>query len=908
VHLVAQTIHVESDSLTEIASTPDQGRRWAPALSRLWGWLPQGSMLPDHVWAHRHHGILVLLWLHVPALFLFALTQGEGVVHSLFEASIVASFASGATALRSQRRLSTVVASVGLLTSSAVLVHLSGGVIEMHFHYFVMVGVVTLYQDWRPFLIAIAYVVVQHGVAGAVDPTTVYNHQGAIDHPWQWAAVHGFFILGMSATGLASWRLNETLLRAAADREERLAEAQALARLGSWELDLVTGRWVWSDELYRLFGVDPDEVNPSPETLLSRVHPDDQDALAGVRDAFEAGTAHAMDFRILLPDGTVRWVHSRGEVTARVDGVPAVVSGTVQDITERKRAEAELHDTLSLLNATLDSTADGILVVDGEGRIRSFNHKFVEMWRLPDALLAKGDDDEALAFVLSQIKDPEAFLAKVRELYAQPEANSHDLIEFRDGRTVERYSQPQRVDGAPVGRVWSFRDITERTRLERELAHQAFHDSLTGLANQALFRDRVTHALSRAARRQSELAVLFVDLDDFKTVNDSLGHTAGDALLVAVAERLRGCVRAADTAARLGGDEFALLVEDLGSRSDATGLADRLIDLLRQPFTIAGREIVVGASIGIAFHDPDTTTGQLLRNADIAMYTAKRGGKRRYEIFEPQMHAEAVERLEIQADLRRALDRGELTLQYQPIVALDTGRISGVEALVRWCHPERGLLAPNAFIPIAEETGLICELGRQVLVEACSQARAWQLPPLTVSVNLSPRQLQGDELIAHITEALEVSGLAPSTLVLEITEGAMMHDTEAIIAKLEVLKALGVKLAVDDFGTGYSSLSYLQRFPIDVLKIDRTFIGRIDSDDNSSSLIGAILSLARIMQLEAVAEGVETEAQADMLTQLGCDLAQGYYLARPMDAERLEEILRTGITRTVALEREAALV
>ncbi|MGH8975169.1 MAG: putative bifunctional diguanylate cyclase/phosphodiesterase, partial [Acidimicrobiia bacterium] len=742
--------------------------------------------------------------------------------------------------------------------------------------------------------------VLQHGVAGAVDPTVVYDHKAAIDNPWQYAALHGFFILGMSGTGLVSWRLNEALLRATADREEWLAEAQALARLGSWEADLVTGRLTWSDELYRLFGVEPGEVGTSARTLLSRVHPDDQEALAGLRATLESGSPFAMDFRILLPDGTVRWVHSRGAVTARHGDAPTLVSGTVQDISERKRADAEIHDTLSLLNATLDSTADGILVVDGDGRIRSFNRKFVEMWGLSESLLASGDDDEAISFVLSQLKDPEAFVAKVRELYAQPEVNSHDLIEFLDGRTVERYSQPQRVDGIPVGRVWSFRDISQRIRLEQELAHQAFHDSLTGLANQALFRDRVTHALARAARQRTQLAVLFVDLDDFKTVNDSLGHTAGDALLVAVAERLRDCLRASDTAARLGGDEFALLVEDLRCQADATGLADRLIAALREPFTIAGREIVVGASVGIAFDAADTTTGQLLRNADIAMYTAKRGGKRRYEIFQSEMHTAAVDRLEIEADLRRALDRRELTLQYQPIVALDTGRISGVEALVRWRHPERGLLAPDAFIPLAEETGLICELGRQILVGACTQARLWQRqrpqdPPLTVSVNLSPRQLQADDLISHVTEALEISELDPSTLVLEITEGAMMHDTDAIIARLQGLKALGVKLAVDDFGTGYSSLSYLQRFPIDILKVDRTFIGMIETDDNKSSLVEAIVSLARTMKLAAVAEGVETSTQVEMLRRVGCDLAQGFYLAPPMDAGDMDDVLRTGL-------------
>jgi diguanylate cyclase (GGDEF)-like protein len=872
--------------------------------NRLRRWLPRGRMLPDAVWAQRHRGILTLLWLHVPALFLYALVRGQSVAHSFLEAGAVAAFAAVGNALRAERRLSTVVVSLGLLTSSAVLVHLSGGLIEMHFHYFVIVGVVALYQDWRPFLIAIAYVVLQHGVAGVIDPTAVYDHAGAIRNPWQYAALHGFFILGMSGTGLVSWRLNEALLRDSADREERLAEAQAVARIGSWELDLATGRQVWSDELYRLFDVDPRTAVVSANSMLDRVHPDDQQVLARLRASFNSGTPSALDFRIILADGSVRWVHARGAVKEWRGGTPAVMSGTVQDITERKRAEAEVLDTLSLLNATLDSTADGILVVDLDGRIRSFNRKFVEMWNVPESVLAAGDNERALSCVLSQIKDPETFLAKVRELFAQPEVNSHDLIEFRDGRTIERYSQAQRVDGVPVGRVWSFRDITERVRLERELAHQAFHDSLTGLANQALFADRVRHALARATRHQTHLAVLFIDLDDFKTVNDSLGHIAGDALLMAVAERLGNCVRATDTAARLGGDEFALLLEDLHSEDEATALADRLIATINEPFLIAGREIVVGGSIGIAFDDVGTTTGQLLRNADIAMYTAKRGGKRRYAIFETEMHTAAVDRLEIQADLRRALDQRELTLQYQPIVALNSGRVVGVEALVRWRHPERGLLPPNTFIPIAEETGLICELGRQVLVEACIQARRWQQlrpqdPPLSVSVNLSPRQLQDDDLLAHLIEALTVSGLDASSLILEITEGAMLHDTEAMIDRLLKLKELGVKVALDDFGTGYSSFSYLQRLPIDVLKIDRSFIGMLQ-DDKKSTLARAIVSLAHTLHMVSVAEGVETATQAEMLGRIGCDLAQGYHLARPMDAAAVDAVLSGEDHRSVA--------
>jgi diguanylate cyclase (GGDEF)-like protein/PAS domain S-box-containing protein len=865
---------------------------------RLRRWLPEGNALPDRVWSQRHQRILTLLWLHVPALFLFALTQGVGVGHGLFEAALVAGFAYAAGALRPNRRLSTVAAALGLLTCSAVLVHLSGGVIEMHFHYFVMVGVITLYQDWHAFLIAITYVVLQHGLAGALAPDSVYNHQDAIAHPWLWAGVHGLFIGGMSTAGIATWKFNEALVRAATDREEKLSEAQQVAHLGSWEWDADSGRLTWSDELFRLLGMDPGAVVPSLDGFLSRLHHEDREALEeDLRRTLQAGAPHAMDFRILLPDGALRWLHSRGKVTGWADGRPTQMSGTAQDVTERKRAEAELREALSLLGATLDSTADGILAVDGEGRIASYNQKFAEMWRLPESVLASRDDGQAIAFVLGQLRDPEAFLAKVSEVYGQPEADSYDTLEFSDGRIFERYSTPQRVGGTVVGRVWSFRDVTERRRLEDELAHQAFHDSLTNLANQALFRDRVQHAVARLTRNDRRLAVLFIDLDNFKTVNDSLGHTAGDELLVAVAERLRGCLRSTDTAARLAGDEFAVLVEDLETVSDATVVADRIITVLKQPFTAGGRELFVGASIGIAFATPSSSEGQLLRNADIAMYTAKRRGKGRYEIFEPDMHAAALDRLEIEADLRRALERGELTLDYQPIVALHTGDISGVEALIRWRHPERGLLAPSTFIPVAEETGLIHELGRQVVASACHQARRWQLdypvaPPLTVSVNVSPRQLQADGLVEDITAALQASGLPASSLVLEITEGAMMHDVEATIDRLHALKALGVRLAVDDFGTGYSSLSYLQRLPIDILKIDRVFVAAMESKDTRSSLVQAIVSLAQTLGLQSVAEGVETDAQREVLAQLGCDLAQGYHFARPMDSGALEELLR----------------
>ena len=862
-------------------------------------WLPRGSTLSDDVWARRHRGILILLWLHLPVILTIGIVQGVGVLHALFETTVVSLFGVGAILLRKHRRESTIFTAMGLLTCSAVLVHLTNGLIEMHFHYFVMVGVITLYQDWWPFLVAIGYVVFQHGVAGAVSPETVYNHQSAIDHPWEWAGIHGVFVLGMSVAGILSWKLNERQLEATTDREEKLSEAQAVAHLGNWEWDIETRTSTWSAELYRLLDLDPAKVAPTIEAFVAQVHPEDRDAvLESLRDAVANDVPHAMDYRVVSSNGDVRWLHGRCTVTDRSEsGAPVTVAGTAQDITDRKSVDIELRTTLSLLNATLDATADGILVVDLEGRISSFNERFAEMWGLPESVLASRDDSVALGYVLGQIVDPDSFVAKVRDLYSQPEAESRDLIDFNDGRVVERYSKPQRVGGEVVGRVWSFRDITETKRLEGELAHQAFHDSLTNLPNQVLFRDRVEHALTRVARQKTRTAVLFVDLDNFKTVNDSLGHTVGDQLLVAVTARLQGCLRLADTAARMGGDEFAVLLEDLESKDSAMTIAERIITALRRPFGIVGKEVFIGASIGVAFDSPGAKTDQLLRNADLAMYTAKVRGRGRCQVFEPAMHTAAVERLEVEADLRRACERDEFVVHYQPIVDVRSGWIGGVEALVRWEHPTRGLLPPASFIPLAEETGLIIEIGRKVLAKACAQVRQWQtelntVPRLSVSVNLSPRQLTDPNLLADVARSLEVSGLAPENLTLEITESAMMHDTELAVARLKELKALGVSLAVDDFGTGYSSLSYLQRFPIDILKIDRSFVVGIDGDAEQSALARAIVRLAQTLQLNAVAEGVETESQLDRLRELGCKYAQGFFLALPQDAASLGVVLK----------------
>lgn len=605
------------------------------ALSRrAWRSLPRGGNLPLAAWQRRHRGMVTLLWLHALAIPLFGLAVDVGIFHALAEGSVVALAAVVAGQRGWPRGVRSTATVVGLLSSSGILVHLSGGLIEMHFHFFVMVAVITLYQDWLPFLLAIGYVVAHHGLAGWFDPHSVYNHPDALTYPWKWAAIHGAFIMAESVALLTSWRLSE----------------------------------------------------------------------------------------------------------------------------------------------------------------------------------------------------------------------------------------------------------------------EGFLDPLTDLANRALLMDRTEHALARGARDGQPMAMLFMDLDGFKTINDSLGHSTGDGLLIAVSDRLRACLRSIDTAARLGGDEFAVLLESTDERG-AGVVAERVLSALRPPFILQGREVFVTASIGVAAGTPDEEdANELLRNADAAMYAAKSNGKARHEFFAANMYLTVLRRLELQNELQQAVRNQEFAIQYQPIMELKTGRIAKVEALVRWEHPSRGLVPPMDFISVAEESGLIVEIGRHVLEQACYQARRWNLRyqrrrSLEVSVNVSARQLQDPELIHDVVAALQSSDLDPQHLTLEITESVVMEDVEASIDRLKELKALGVKLAIDDFGTGYSSLSYLQRFPVDVLKIDRSFVKVIDDDAEDSALVRAIVNLTDALGLESVAEGVETSEQLAALMAMGCDRAQGYYFARPLWANELESFL-----------------
>ena len=445
------------------------------------------------------------------------------------------------------------------------------------------------------------------------------------------------------------------------------------------------------------------------------------------------------------------------------------------------------------------------------------------------------------------------------------------------------------------GIVLNTRDVSERKRLERQLTHQAFHDPLTGLANRALFRDRVSHALTLARRHGHEITVLFLDLDDFKKVNDSLGHADGDRLLIAAAERFRSCARATDTVARLGGDEFAILVEDSPGPDGHAAMIDRLSAAMAQPFTLGGTEVEVNASIGVAVTSGGESADDLLRNADVAMYTAKRRGKGRVETYQPQMYTDIRERLELENALRSAIDGERLTLHYQPIVCLRTGAVRGAEALIRWDHPELGLLLPEQFVPLAEETGLIVPLGRWVLHTACRQAARWRAAypglGLSVAVNISGRQLYEADIVDVTRQALVASGVDAGAVVLEITESVLMQQSDAALERLAELKALGVQLAIDDFGTGYSSLGYLRRFPIDILKIAKPFVDDVGAGLDRPALARAIVGLGETLKLRTIAEGVELAEQRAALLELGCELGQGHYFAPALPIEALDAML-----------------
>jgi diguanylate cyclase (GGDEF)-like protein/PAS domain S-box-containing protein len=557
----------------------------------------------------------------------------------------------------------------------------------------------------------------------------------------------------------------------------------------------------------------------------------------------------------------------------------------------RLLAETAARQNEARFRSLVQHSSDVIIVTRTDGTIR---------FASPSAARVFGYDPEAMVRTavpaLLHPDDRERSATFFREAAAAPGVSGPVEWRFRqpDGSWLHaEILATNLLDDASVqGIVLNTRDVSERKRLEEQLIHQAFHDPLTGLANRALFRDRVSHALALAQRRGHPITVLFLDLDDFKLVNDSLGHAEGDRLLIAAAERFLSCARSTDTVARLGGDEFAILIEGGEGRD---GLLERLSAAMVHAFSLSGNQVRVTASIGVATATGGDGADDLLRNADVAMYEAKRHGKGRSATYESRMYADIRERLDLEAALRRAVERNELVLHYQPIVALRTGAIYGVEALVRWEHPQYGRLLPQHFVPLAEETGLIVQLGAWVLAEACRQLHTWRCAhprvPLAVSINISGRQLEGAGLADALRRALETSGVDPAMIVLEITESVLMQETAIVLERLRQLKALGVRLAIDDFGTGYSSLSYLQRFPIDILKIAKPFVEEVGQGADRSALARAIIGLGDTLRLDTIAEGIEMAQQRAALLELGCILGQGHHFWPALPAAGIDELL-----------------
>ncbi|WP_460842036.1 bifunctional diguanylate cyclase/phosphodiesterase [Noviherbaspirillum agri] len=675
---------------------------------------------------------------------------------------------------------------------------------------------------------------------------------------------------------------------------EQLAEAQHLAQLGSWNWESTGKKLTWSDELYWIFGVDKERFVVTPDSFRSLIHQDDADAVNRAIDEVRAtGKPFQMEYRIVPPGQQPRIVSARGQGTKDASGVVTRIFGTLQDVTAPRLAEASLREAEERYRALVELSPDAIFVQQDE--------VFVFANRAAVDLLRAVDTERVIGKPIYEILHPDfhdisrARISCLQKGEALP-AIEEKLLRF-DGSVVdvEVNSSPFLHKGR-FATLFIVRDITERKTSLEQMAYLAHYDSLTGLPNRTLFHQRLEHALSIAERPERSLEIMFLDLDRFKNINDTLGHAVGDMVLQETALRLQGILRESDTVARLGGDEFVVLVENVDEPHRGGIIAEKILAAFRPPFLSDKNPLTISTSIGISsFPSDGTDADTLLKKADIAMYRAKESGRNSYRYYSAEMNQHAAERLALENALSHAIEHNQLSLHYQPKIDILTNRITGMEALLRWNHPTMGAISPDRFIPVAEESGLINPIGYWALRAACQQNKQWQLNSparLKVAVNLCPRQLNDDNLLPNIEAILADTELDPAYLELEITERAIMDDPEKSVRVLNALRDMGITIALDDFGIGYSSLSHLKRFPIRAVKIDRSFVQGLPFNQGDTAITKAIIGLAHSLECSVIAEGAETQQQYDFLREHDCDSVQGHYFSEAMPAENFGDLIR----------------
>lgn len=674
-------------------------------------------------------------------------------------------------------------------------------------------------------------------------------------------------------------------------REQQLSRAQKITHFGSWEWDIDSGKTSWSDELYRILGLEPASIPASYKRFLERVHPEDREAvkravLNALKDR-QSITSHYC--RIVRPDGSIRTIQGQGEVILDDAGNFVSVIGTSHDVTERMELEKERAQ----LAMIVESSNDAIFSISLDGVITSWNR----------------GAESVFGYSAGEIIGRPIFTIIPEERFSE---RSQILQELLNGELVRHFETTRiRKDGVQIyvslttspildaigniiGNSVIARDVTERRQMEEIIKHQAHHDTLTDLPNRQLFMDFLSLELAQTRRNGTKLALLFLDLNGFKQVNDTLGHSCGDLLLQEVAQRLRACIRESDTVARLGGDEFTVLMPDLAQTDDVGIVLRKILGVFETPFTLDDVAVDTTTSIGVCmFPDDGENSEELMKKADIAMYDAKSSGRNAYQFYNSEINARTIKRHRMEGFLRKAVGRGELELLFQPLVCSETRGIIGAEALLRWRHPEQGLLAPDQFLEIAEDSGVIVPIGEWVIRNACDQARAWNEKgyPLSVSVNLSNRQFHQSNLVEKTASILAETGLVPHRLEFDITEKTIMSDTGFSFRSMQALTEMGVTLAIDNFGCGSSSLQWIKKMQTHRVKIDKSFITNMLSEPDDLEVVNAVIAMSHNLKMEVVANGVETEEQLSVIRQSGCDQLQGYVISEPLLPDEFERLV-----------------